>query len=113
MQFIATHINEPIGAADVVSYSNKSRAYIFKKFQDELGMSIRVYIMTCRLREAQSLLKYTDKSLAEISDYLCFSSQSHFQNVFKKHFNITPLAYRKKYDPFLKMGWRETLTNGN
>ena len=97
MHFIATHINEPIGAIDVVSFSGKSRAYLFKKFREELNMSIGEYIMDCRLREAKSLLKYTDKSLAEISTYLCFSSQSHFQNVFKKHFNVTPFAYRKKY----------------
>ena len=96
MQFISTHINEPISAEDVVDISGKSRAYLFKKFQQELGMSIGVYITHCRLREAKSLLRYTDKSLGEISSYLCFSSQSHFQNVFKKHLGLTPLQYRKK-----------------
>ena len=96
MQYIATHINEPIGAADVVAFSGKSRAYLFGKFQAELGMTIAAYITDCRLREAKSLLRYTDKSLGEISSYLCFSSQSHFQNVFKKHFGVTPLEYRKK-----------------
>lgn len=98
MQFIATHINEPICAADVVSFSGKSRAYLFKKFRNELGMSIGAYMMDCRLRRAKSLLKHTDKSLGEISSFLCFSSQSHFQNAFKKHFHMTPFAYRKKYD---------------
>lgn len=96
MQFIAAHINEPICIADVVSCSGKSRAYLFKKFQQELGMSIGAYITHCRLREAESLLRYTDKSLGEISSYLCFSSQSHFQNLFKKHHRITPMEYRKQ-----------------
>jgi len=95
MQFIATHINEPITATDVVEYSGKSRAYLFKKFHEELGTSIAAYIMECRLREAKSLLRYTDKSLGEISSYLCFSSQSHFQNVFKKHYGVTPVQYRR------------------
>ena len=95
MQFIATHINEPINTEDVVAFSGKSRAYLFKKFQQELGMSIGTYITQCRLREAKSLLRYTDKSLGEISSYLCFSSQSHFQNVFKKHHGITPAQYRR------------------
>lgn len=94
MQFISTHINEPISAEDVVAFSGKSRAYLFKKFQQELGMSIGAYITHCRLREAKSLLRYTDKSLGEISSYLCFSSQSHFQNVFKKYFGMTPMNYR-------------------
>lgn len=97
MQFISMHINEPISVMDVVSHSGKSRAYLFKKFQQELGMSIGAYITQCRLREAKSLLRYTDKSLGEISSYLCFSSQSHFQNVFKKHFGVTPKEYRRQY----------------
>ena len=95
MQFIATHINESITAADVVAFSGKSRAYLFRKFQEELGTSIAAYIMACRLREAKSLLRYTDKTIAEISSYLCFSSQSHFQNVFKKEIGMTPASYRK------------------
>ncbi|MGN0840252.1 MAG: helix-turn-helix transcriptional regulator [Candidatus Ornithospirochaeta sp.] len=67
----------------------------FRHFQSELGITIDEYVIECRLREAKSLLKYTDKSLTEISNYLCFSSQSHFQNLFKKHYGITPLKYRK------------------
>lgn len=94
MQFISTHVNEPISVADVVAHSGKSRAYLFKKFQLELGTNIGAYITQCRLREAKSLLRYTDKSLGEISSYLCFSSQSHFQNAFKKHVGMTPLEYR-------------------
>lgn len=94
MQFISLHINEPIRTGDVVAYSGKSRAYLFRKFSGELGMSIGAYIILCRLREAKSLLRYTDKSLGEISSHLCFSSQSHFQNAFKKHMNMTPAEYR-------------------
>ena len=94
MQFISMHINEPISVMDVVAHSGKSRAYLFKKFRQELGTNIGAYITECRLREAKSLLRYTDKSLGEISSYLCFSSQSHFQNSVKKHVGMTPLAYR-------------------
>lgn len=95
MQYIAAHINEPIHTADVVRFSGKSRAYLFKKFQAELGISIGAYITECRLREAKTLLRYTQKSLGEISSYLCFSSQSHFQSTFKRHTGRTPLEYRK------------------
>ena len=95
MQYISTHINEPITAEDVVAFSGKSRAYLFKRFKDELGMGIGAYIAECRLREAKSLLRYTNKPISEISNYLCFSSQSHFQNAFKQKFAITPHAYRQ------------------
>ena len=95
MQFISTHMNQPIGVAEVVAHTRASRAQLFKRFQQELGMGIAAYINQCRLREAKSLLRYTDKTLGEISSYLCFSSQSYFQNVFKKYCGMTPLEYRR------------------
>lgn len=93
-QYISTHLNEPIGVDDVVAHNGKSRAYLCKKFHDELDMGIAAYILRCRLREAKLLLRYTEKPLGEISNFLCFSSQSHFQNVFKKHCEMTPMEYR-------------------
>ena len=48
------------------------------------------------LSAAARVERYSEKSLAEISSYLCFSSQSYFQNVFKKQYGVTPLQYRKQ-----------------
>ncbi len=95
MQFINSHINEPIQTEDVVAFSGMSRAYLFRKFQQELGMGIGAYIAQCRIQEAKSLLRFTEKSLGEISSYLCFSSQSHFQTQFKRNVGQTPVQYRK------------------
>lgn len=95
IQFINSHINEPIGIMDVVSSTDKSRAYITKKFKEEVGKNIGEYITNCKMKEAKNLLKHTDKSLSEISNYLCFSSQAYFQNVFKKQFGLTPSKYRQ------------------
>ena len=41
------------------------------------------------------LLQYSDLSLSQISAYLDYSSQSYFQNVFKKHYGYTPASARK------------------
>ena len=51
--------------------------------------------MRRKLEEAKSLLTYTDKTVSEISEYLCFSTQSYFQNVFKSKYGMTPKEYRK------------------
>lgn len=96
IQFISHHVNEPIQVGDVANYIGKSRSYLTGKFKKELGFDVGSFIMRCRLEEAKSLLTYSDKPLSEISNYLCFSSQSYFQNVFKKKYGITPAQYRKK-----------------
>ena len=96
LQFINSHINEEISLQDVADSIGKSRAYTVKHFKEELGFNVGEYITHARIQEAKSLLCYTDKSLSEISNYLCYSSQSYFQNVFKKIVGMTPLEYRKK-----------------
>lgn len=68
-----------------------------KLFHDELGITISHFVNRCKLEEAKSLLSHTEMTLSEISNYLCFSSQSYFQNLFKKKYGVTPNAYRKKF----------------
>lgn len=96
MTYIREHTNEAISIEDAASHVNRSSSYMMKHFKNELGIKMGAYIMRCKLEEAKSLLTYSDKSLVEISNFLCFSSQSYFQNVFKKQYGVTPLQYRKQ-----------------
>lgn len=95
IQYVKQHTNQPVSVSDVAAHIGKSRSYISRRFKKELGFQISDFIMRCKLEEARALLAYTDKSLSEISHYLCFSSQAYFQNVFKKKFGITPGEYRR------------------
>lgn len=95
MNYIRSHTNEPISIDDVARQVHRSSSHMMRRFKEELGIHIGAFITRCKLEEAKSLLTYSDKSLSEISSYLCFSSQSYFQNVFKKQYGITPMQYRK------------------
>lgn len=95
IDFIRNHVNESVSVSDIARHIKRSDSYAMKLFRNELGITIGQFIMRCKLEEAKSLLTYTDMSLSEISNYLCFSSQSYFQNVFRKKYNITPDHYRK------------------
>lgn len=96
MKYIRSHTNEPIRVDDVAKQVHRSSSYMMRRFKEELGIHIGAYITSCKLEEAKNLLTYSNNSLAEISNYLCFTHQSYFQNVFKKQFGITPMQYRKK-----------------
>ena len=52
-----------------------------RRFKAETGMRVGDYITKCKLEEACDLLVYGERTLAEISAYLGYSSQSYFQNV--------------------------------
>ena len=95
IQFISNHLNRNISVEEIAKHMNMDRTTLSKKFKRELGFNISSYIMSRKLEEAKSLLIYTDKTISEISEYLCFSTQSYFQNVFKAKYGMTPKKYRE------------------
>lgn len=97
MQYVKKHINSPILLRDIAEAVGFSTSYISKKFAKETGANLNEYINVQKIQEAKNLLSFTNKSLSEISNYLCFSSQSYFQNLFKKIVGITPMQYRNSF----------------
>lgn len=95
IRYIQQNTNQHLSVSDVADYVGYSQSYFSTYFKNELGFSVSAFIMRCRLEEARELLQYTDKPLHVISNYLCFSSQSHFQTAFRKQYGVTPLEYRK------------------
>ncbi|MCM1386045.1 MAG: AraC family transcriptional regulator [Bacillus sp. (in: Bacteria)] len=96
IRYISSHICETISVDDVAAAIGKSRAYTTSKFRKETGFSIAKYITRCRMSEAKALLKYSDMSIGQISAYLNFANQGHFQTVFKKYYGMTPNQLRQK-----------------
>lgn len=96
IHYIKEHINQPLQAERIASHVNLSTSYFLKRFKTETGVGVSEFITNAKIEEACLLLAYTDKSLTEISNYLYFSSQSYFQNVFKKNMGITPGQYRNQ-----------------
>ncbi len=104
IHYIREHINLPLTADEIAAQVNLSTSYFLKRFKSETGQGLSEFITHTKIDEACSLLSYTDKTLTEISNYLYFSSQSYFQNVFKKVTGYTPARYRnmKRNPVFLR-----------
>ena len=97
MNYIREKTNERITVSDVAQHIGRSQSYLNVHFRNETGITVSNYIMQCKLEEAARLLEFSEQTLAEISCYLNFSSQSYFQNLFKREYGITPMQYRKNY----------------
>ncbi|NIJ54821.1 helix-turn-helix domain-containing protein [Dyadobacter arcticus] len=63
--------------------------------QEITGKSTTTHINERIVVEAKSLLIYTDWSVADIAFSLGFEYASYFNNFFKKHAELTPLAFRR------------------
>lgn len=95
--YVQRHMSFPVTAEALAQELFISRPYLSKKFKEESGMTLTDFILTEKTEEAKRLLRYTDKSLLAISEYLGFSSQSHFIRVFKKYAGVNPGEYRETH----------------
>ncbi|MDY0277967.1 MAG: helix-turn-helix domain-containing protein [Acholeplasma sp.] len=93
--FINKNLHYPISLNDIANEVNLSSKYLSEKFISEVGTPVTNYIQNQRIKESMELLKFTNKSISEISSTLCFHSQSYFNQVFKKYVNMTPKKYRE------------------
>ena len=101
LNYIEIHLHENIRLEDIALYTGLSPSYISSLFKKEIGKTIQHYVCKERIEFAKKLLKYSNLSLSEISTYLGFCTQSHFTQKFRQALGITPLQYRKKYQPSL------------
>lgn len=95
VQYICSNIANDIRTQGIADHFGMRREYLSTRFKQYTGFPISEFINHQRIENAKALLKYTDISLSEISNHLCFSEQSHFQRVFKKYTGMTPVQYRK------------------
>lgn len=97
IDYIYNHLNTRITIKNLSEYTDLSSSYLSRLFKKELGVSISDYIGEKKIEKAQHLLRYSDYSLIDISNYLAFSSQSHFIQTFKASVGMTPKKYRNQY----------------
>ncbi len=92
--YVRHHLSEVISTEAIADELYLSRAYLSSKFKADTGENLSDFIQKEKIAEAKRLLRYTDKPLIAISSYLGFSSQSHFNRVFKSLTGKTPKEYR-------------------
>ena len=97
VDYIYSHIKERITVAVLAEYTGLSESYLSRVFKQNLGISISDYIRQKKIEKATHLLRYSDKSIIDIANYLSFSSQSHFIQTFENFTGMTPKKYRNKY----------------
>ena len=93
-RFIDQHLGMPFTLDDISTALGVNKSYLSRRFAEEAGMRIMEYARTKRIEAAASMLKYSDKTIATISAYFCFPTQSHFGKWFKEMKGLTPLKYR-------------------
>ena len=91
---VAKNLRKNLEVGDIAPAIGVSRTYLAHKFKESEGITLQQYIQRERCRHAANLLRFSNYSIALISEYMCFSSQSYFGSCFKHWYGITPKEYR-------------------
>lgn len=97
IQHINTHINDPLTLSDFCALTGKSKGYLCALFKKELGIPLTAYIQEQKIEEAKNFLLFTDMPIIEISELFGFSNSNYFIKLFRRFYNETPAAFRKKH----------------
>lgn len=97
IDYIYSHLHCRVTVAEVAAYVGLNENYFSRLFAKEVGIPVSRYILKRKLEVAQNMLKYSDYSCSQVSELLCFTSQSHFIDRFRKECGMTPLQYRNRY----------------
>ena len=90
---------EPLDVDDLAKAAGLSRAHFSREFRRAFGESPYSYLLTRRLERAASLLRMTDRSIADICLSVGLQSQGSFTTSFKRMYGASPAAYRAQFPP--------------
>ncbi len=95
--YIDEHFSEELSLEKLASQFYISKFYLTREYKKIYGKTIFQHIITSRINYGKKLLRFSDKSVEEISHLCGFNDQSYFARQFKKAENLTCFAYRKMW----------------
>jgi AraC-like DNA-binding protein len=90
---------ERLSVDDMAAAAGLSRAHFSREFRRAFGESPHAYLLTRRLERAATLLRTTDRSVADVCFSVGLSSLGSFTTSFTSAFGVSPAAYRKRFPP--------------
>lgn len=96
LEYISNHLHDDITLENLATLTGLCTRVISKKFRQETGLSVALYVQKQKIEEAKFLLRHTTYTYSEISNYLNFCTQSYFTKIFKDTVGMTPQKYRER-----------------
>jgi len=76
--------------------ANLSGATLIRRFNSTVGVPPMTYLLKWRMIKAHNLIKYSSKTIDEISGMVGFSSARTLTKAFLSHYKMTPSQLRRK-----------------
>lgn len=95
IQYIRDHIDQDIRRTDIAREVYLNPNYLSRLFKSETGMSLKEFIVMEKMKLAQAMLKSTKLPISIIAMKVGYANFSHFSQVYKKTWNVTPAEDRQ------------------
>lgn len=93
IRFMLDNLTDNVSSLDFALGEGISDSNFRLVFKRNTGLSFHQYFTKMKIDEAKRLLKTRKYQIVDVAYHLGFSSQSHFQNVFKSVAGITPRQF--------------------
>lgn len=93
--YIDANPDKIIGNGELADMIFRSKDYTVKKFRELYGRTPYDYQIDCKMAVAKKLLTDTALSIGAVSEWLGYSDQHYFSNLFKEKCGVSPTTYRK------------------
>ncbi|MFK5923373.1 MAG: AraC family transcriptional regulator [Verrucomicrobiota bacterium] len=91
---ISAHFSEPLKLSDILDAVPVSRPTFSRHFKRSTGRSFITFLTEIRIANACRELTTTQKSVTQIAENSGFNDLSHFNRMFRRQMQCSPLAYR-------------------
>jgi AraC-like DNA-binding protein len=90
---------EQLDVEDMAAAAGLSRAHFSREFRRAFGESPHAYLLSRRLERAATLLRITDRTVADVCMSVGLRSVGSFTTSFTRTYGVSPTAYRSKFPP--------------
>ena len=97
LDYINRNYRQSIQIDTIADIAHLNHHYYIKQFKKLYNVTPYQYILHKRFNAATADLANTNMTIDEIAARNGFSNRIHFSQMFKKHYGLTPIEYRKQY----------------
>lgn len=97
VRYMTDNSMSKISLSRVSNVAAMSERSFTNKFKQVVGQTFHSYLVKLRVAKAVDLLRFSNKSISEISDECGFSNCGHFTNICTSTFDMSPIALRKYF----------------
>lgn len=96
VRYLHAHFREPVTLGEVAAQAGFHPSYFSSVFKQEMGKGFSEYLTGLRLDAVRAALPDSTDTIKKIAADAGFVDYQHFCKTFKKHFGMSPAAFRKQ-----------------